>query len=281
MEAILLGCGYSYHQEHFYINSKSGLPSFLFRLQTEGSSVATVQGKMRRVKAGDLLLYQPGDPYELLIEEDREQEGSKISSGDYFLFCRGTWIEEWWTRSSKPACYRIDLNEGILSLWRQLILEKRRMEEEDKELSSYLLKSLCLYLERASAETVLLPSSTFTATRMKRYIEEHATMTFKIADVARHVGLSVSRAVHLFKECFGKTMIQYALEIRLSSAVERMKYSVLTLEQIAESCGFGNYAYFHRAFKEAYGVSPKIFRMGKKTAHIERFDGSGFKSWPD
>jgi AraC family transcriptional regulator of arabinose operon len=261
MDTELLSCGYSYHMETFYIERTSSLPAFLFRIQTEGSCEALVDGKLTRIEAGDLLLYKPGDEYELRIEETDKTDGTTISSGDYFLFCQGAWIEEWWGRTPKAAVSRIELDERLLTLWRQLLLEKRRVEEEDPELCSYLLRALCIYLERASTEKTLLPSRTFTGTRMKRFIEEHATTTFKIEDVARHVGLSVSRAVHLFKECFGKTMIQHALEIRLSLAIERMRYSRMTLEQISLSCGFGSYAYFHRVFKEAYGVSPKTYRL--------------------
>ncbi|MCD1260637.1 helix-turn-helix transcriptional regulator [Paenibacillus athensensis] len=262
METELLACGYSYHMEQFHVSSKGGLNFFLFRLQTEGEAEALIEGRMRPVAPGDLLMFPPGSPYELNIENHREsQPDGKIASGDYYLFCRGTWVQTWWARSVKPNCCRIDLDPRLISLWRQLILEKRRMEDENPELSGYLLRSLCLYLERAATETFAAQGRPFTGTRMKRFIEAHATVTFKVEDVARHVGLSVSRAVHLFKEIFGKTMVQYALEVRLSSAIERMHYSSMSLEHIAESCGFGSYPYFHRVFKEKYGVTPKIYRQ--------------------
>ncbi|WP_373463279.1 helix-turn-helix domain-containing protein [Bacillus sp. SORGH_AS_0510] len=58
----------------------------------------------------------------------------------------------------------------------------------------------------------------------------------------------------------GKTMIEYALEVRLSAALERMKYTTMTLEQIAEDCGFGSYPYFHRVFQKKFGIAPGVFR---------------------
>jgi AraC family transcriptional regulator of arabinose operon len=265
MEIELLTCGYSFHMERFYIMNKGGLPSFLFRLQTEGNCEAMVEGSMRAITSGDLLMYRPGDMYELRVEEQPDQPKAKIASGDYYLFCRGAWIENWWSRSPKPACSRIGLDDKLLSLWRQLILEKLRMEEADPELTEYLLRALCINLERAASETAFQQGRPFTGTRMKRYIEAHASVTFKVDDVASHVGLSVSRAVHLFKEYFGKTMIEYAQEVRLSSAVERMHYSAMTLEQISESCGFGSYPYFHRVFKQKHGISPSLYRQ--KLAH--------------
>ena len=85
---------------------------------------------------------------------------------------------------------------------------------------------------------------------MMRYIEEHATSTFKVEEVAKHVSHSLSRAVHLFKSSIGQTMIVYAIEVRLNAAIERMKYTSMTLEQNAEECGFGTYPYFHKVFRK-------------------------------
>jgi AraC family transcriptional regulator, arabinose operon regulatory protein len=141
------------------------------------------------------------------------------------------------------------------------MIEKRRpASSQNEELTGYLLRALCLTLERAINETVPTFNVPYTVIRMLRYIEEHATSPFKIEDVARHAGLSVSRSVHLFKSSVGKTMIEYALEIRLSAAMERMKYTSLTLEQIAEECGVGSYPYFHKVFHKRYGIAPGVYR---------------------
>lgn len=273
MTATLLVCDYSFHSERFYMTYKNGSPHYLFRLQTEGAARVFVQDRWTAVEAGDLLLIKPGDAYSLLIEEatNAAGRGTAVHSGDYYLYCEGAWIDDWWRRSDKPAIARIDPDEKLISLWQQLILEKRRPAAvESSELTEYLLRALCLYLERAITETAPEQGHSFTAVRMKRYIEEHATRTFKVEEVAQHARLSVSRAVHLFKECFGQTMMEYALELRLAAAVEKMTYTSMTLEQIAQMCGFGGYSYFHRVFKEAYGVAPGQFRGAGKAQPRQR-----------
>jgi AraC family transcriptional regulator of arabinose operon len=258
----ILTCGYSYHSQKFNNSYKEGVPSYLLRLQTEGCCYAQIDGKMTLIETGDLLLFKPSDEYDLRIDEHTNSlQQTLVSSGDYFILCKGEWIDEWWHKSRKPQKIRIAVNERILTLWRQIILEKRRFEDENKEISDYLLRALCLHIDRAISENNSPHGSAFLATRMKSFIEEHAILPLKIKDVAQHVGISVSRAVHLFKECFNKTIIQYAQEIRLSTSVERMAYSYLSLEQIAETSGFGSYSYFHRVFREKYGVSPKTFRL--------------------
>nr|WP_090892995.1 AraC family transcriptional regulator [Evansella caseinilytica] len=247
-------CGYSHHTRGFYSQGTSRLEQYLFRLQTEGFGEATVNKKKLAIQKGDLLLVKPGDYYELKIDSGQ-------SSGDYHLFCEGAWMDEWWGRSPKPTISRIELDEKLLALWQHIIVEKRRPSfEENKELSGYLLQALCLYLERAVNETAQSVSRPYAVTKMMRYIEEHATAMLKIEDVANSAGLSVSRAVHLFKSSVGKTIIEYAQEIRLSTAINQMKYTSMTLEHIAENCGFGNYPYFYRVFKKKYGISPGEYR---------------------
>ncbi|OIJ22282.1 AraC family transcriptional regulator [Anaerobacillus alkalidiazotrophicus] len=248
-------CSYSHHTKGYSSQEdKLGLSGYLFRLQTEGVCDIVLNKKKLTFSKGGLLLAKPGDLYEIHIEGNQ-------NSGDYNLFCEGSWIDEWWNRSVKPTSSQINLDEKVLTLWRHLTIEERRpMSEKNKELSSYLLKALCLSLERAINETTSTGSRPYPVTRMMRYIEEHATTVFKVEDVAQYAGLSVSRAVHLFKSSTGKTIVEYAQEIRLSTAVNQMKYTSMTLEHIADNCGFGTYAYFHRVFKKKYGVSPGEYR---------------------
>lgn len=261
MHTEITMCSYSYHNEPFYTGYSEGLPTYLFRLQTEGMSRALIGGVMTEVRSGELLLYKPGDAYQLAIEPHTNELGqTQVSSADYFLFCRGDFVDNWWKRSARSQKVRIDPDEKLISLWRYIILEKRRFEEENKELSDYLLRSLLLAIDRAIEQSAAPHGRSFMATRMKNFVEEHASSPFKLEDVARHVGLSVSRAGHLFKECFGKSVMQYAQELRLAIAVERMKYSQMTLEQIAETTGFGSYSYFHRVFRDKYGVTPSVYR---------------------
>lgn len=257
MSLRIISCDYSYHRMPFTMGERRPLSSYIFRLQTEGSSRLFVDGQMKHVGVGDLQLFAPGDLYELVMDES---DDGKVVSGDYYLICEGDWVDEWWQRRVRPQCVNIGLDEPLMALWMQIILEKRRVGERNSELLGYLLQAICCYMDRALEAAESTVRGSYAAYRMKRYIEEHASVSFKVEDVARQVGLSSSRAAHLFKEAFGESIMQYAVKVRLAMAVERMKYSSLPLEQVAESCGMGSYPYFHRIFKERYGQSPSEFR---------------------
>jgi AraC family transcriptional regulator of arabinose operon len=261
--AEVLSAGFSKHTKPFHINLMDGLSDYLFRLQTEGSCHAWVEGQLCPILPGDLLLYKPGDPYELVI--GKGDTGVRTESVDYFLFAGGSWIDEWWQRKLVPAKINIPLDESILSVWRQIIHEKRKLRNETKEITDYLLRILCLSFDRVISERAKHPanSSLYAAYQIKDYIERHATEPLTLEQIAGHVGLSVSRAVHLFKAAFGQSMMDYAIEVRLSIACERIEFSAMTLEQAAEAAGFRSYSYFHRTFKSRFGISPKQYRYEK------------------
>ncbi|BBH21753.1 hypothetical protein Back11_30980 [Paenibacillus baekrokdamisoli] len=262
-----MDCGYSYHSQPFQTGFPEGMSNYLFRFQTEGSCEALVDGRMQRIDAGDLLLFKPGDAYVLNmtnLQSGQDITDTAISSGDYYIMCRGPWLDEWWSRKDRPQRVKVVADERWLSIWQALILEKRRFLEEDLELADYLLRSLCLGLDRAIKTQSVLQGKSFIATRMKNFIDEHAGEAFTIQMVADHVGLSVSRTVHLFKECYGMTIIQYTQNVRLSMAAERIKFSRMTLEHIAETCGFGSYSYFFRVFRQKHGISPAAYRDAQR-----------------
>jgi AraC family transcriptional regulator of arabinose operon len=259
----VLSAGYSYHSKPFHVASRRGLRSYLIRFQVEGCCRMLVNGEIEKITPGDLLLFKPGDRYELKIEEEVQHDGKvEISSGDYYFFCRGPWVDEWWSRAPKPQRLKMPLSEHLLHLCRQAILEQRKGKGFGKEIAEYYLRILCLSIERSIQEQRISSGKgkSFLAYEMKNYIEENALSAIRVKDVAEHAGISVSRAVHLFKSTFGQTIMQYAMQIRLSVARERILFSKMSLEQIAETCGFNSYTYFYRVFRARYGMSPKEYR---------------------
>lgn len=246
-------CGYSYHNYHYHNSHRSRYPSYLFRLQTEGIAQVKTGNGYHKVEKGDLLIVKPGENYELFVEKGQQ-------SGDFHLYCEGEWIDKRF--KDAPKLSNIIIDDGILNLWHQLIIEERRPHKErNNELTYYLLSAFCIALERAMKGRKEELHRPYVVTRMMRYIEENATKQgLKVQDVADQCNLSVSRCVHLFKEHLDMTIIDYAQSIRMSTAINQMKYTTMTLENIAQNCGFGSYSYFYRVFKNKFGISPKDYR---------------------
>lgn len=265
----VLHADYAYHYKDYQAQKRKNNYHY-FRVQVQGKCKALVENQITIVNPGELLLYQPGDIVHIMFDEtlvSRRDENKKIPiSGNYFISCSGEWLDEWLKRTGIPRKVKISLSESMLAICREIILEHRRQDKQNevisKQISGHLLQVFCLMVERTYKEISKNQAneSSLPAYRMKEFIVENATRKFRLEDVARDAGLSISRAVHLFKAVFQQTIMQYALEVRLSIACEYIQFTDMTLESIAELSGFGSYTYFHRAFRERYGISPKQYR---------------------
>jgi len=256
--------GYSVHRKPFFNLQKSVSSLLLLRLQVKGNCRVSLNGRPYEVGPGDLIFSKPSETYQLTVDASPGKE-----SADYYLFCEGEWIERWLAQGGFPDCVRIEVNDDILSLWRRLIDEKRNLREDNSELMDYLLKALCLTLERSIRRRAGHDASSdlYMPYRIKRYVEQHATEPLTLEEIAKQHGISVSSASHLFKKTFKLSIIRYAVEVRLAVAVERILHTELPLEHISESCGFRSYPYFCRAFRSRYRIPPSQYRTDHRASH--------------
>ncbi|GFN31606.1 helix-turn-helix domain-containing protein [Paenibacillus xylaniclasticus] len=252
---------YSKHRLPFRHYFGEGLDTYIVRLQVEGMCQALVDGKLTTIRPGHLLLFQPGDIYDLRIGIGEQEH---VMSGDYYIMSNGPGMQEWWELKKRPTLTTIVEDNRIKSVWHQIVLEKRRLDGGSSFIVTSLVWTLLSLIDRAIEETPDEQSpGAHHALRMRQYVEEHAYGELKLDDVAQHTGLSVSRAVHLFKAHFGVSIIGYAQQLRLARAVKLLDHSALSLEQIALDTGLGSYAYFHRLFRSQYGISPGAYRKRK------------------
>ncbi|MBR2023023.1 MAG: helix-turn-helix domain-containing protein [Clostridia bacterium] len=75
-------------------------------------------------------------------------------------------------------------------------------------------------------------------------------------------GYAEDYARALFKEMTGKTPIRFLTEIRIKHACFLIDVyaNSLSLAQIAEQCGYLDYVYFSKQFKEIMGISPREYK---------------------
>ena len=73
-------------------------------------------------------------------------------------------------------------------------------------------------------------------------------------------GISKSHFILSFKLYVGCTPHEYLLQYRLRQSKRLLLSSDLTVEQIAEDCGFNSASHFARAFRQETDISPTAFR---------------------
>lgn len=88
------------------------------------------------------------------------------------------------------------------------------------------------------------------------FIREHLGEELTVQRLAETFYLSRYYLMHRFKEVYGCTVHQYIRQKRLQQASEQIRQGVPVLKA-AEEAGFGDYSVFLRAFRGAYGCSPR------------------------
>lgn len=92
------------------------------------------------------------------------------------------------------------------------------------------------------------------------FIAENYTRTLNNTAIGNKFGYHPNYINRLFVKQTGLSLHRYILNFRISQAVTQLFYTKLSLSEIAQSCGFPDYAYFSRVFKQQHGISPSEYR---------------------
>ena len=82
--------------------------------------------------------------------------------------------------------------------------------------------------------------------------------------MADYIGINESYLSHIFKKEYGKSLITYLNEYRILQAQQLIASSNASLNLIAESVGYINYAYFSKVFKSVTGINAIDFKASIK-----------------
>jgi transcriptional regulator GlxA family with amidase domain len=85
---------------------------------------------------------------------------------------------------------------------------------------------------------------------------QNITKDWTLQDLADMSGYSSSRFSALYSERYGISPIEQLIALRIQAAKDLLKYSNMTITDIAEETGFSSIHYFSRKFKQATGMSP-------------------------
>lgn len=92
------------------------------------------------------------------------------------------------------------------------------------------------------------------------YIQKNYCNPIKVSDIAGYVSLNRSYLSTLFQNHMGMTLQSYISNCRITRAVTLLSITDLSVESIAESCGYKDPLVFSKAFKNVKGITPTGFR---------------------
>ena len=99
--------------------------------------------------------------------------------------------------------------------------------------------------------------------RAQRYIEERCHQPILVDEVVRALGTNRMTLGKKFHRHLGVGCKEYILKRRIEYACGQLREGALSVDQVAEACGFSSSSYFSRVFKKIAQNTPGRIRSGR------------------
>lgn len=101
--------------------------------------------------------------------------------------------------------------------------------------------------------------------RMREYINQNFTKEVTASNVAKSAGLSMSRALHLFKEETGMSLSNFITKLRIDYGKYLLLNTDVNIAHLANEVGFYDQSHFTKYFKKFERITPSRFRLKYKS----------------
>ena len=100
--------------------------------------------------------------------------------------------------------------------------------------------------------------------QLSEYISQNLDKRLTLSAVASQCFYNPSYFSRVFKDRFGMTLVDYIARERTGRAAQLLAETDMTVESVADECGFGDKTALYRAFTRIYGKTPSDYRADCK-----------------
>ena len=97
-------------------------------------------------------------------------------------------------------------------------------------------------------------------TGITRYLQEHLAEEISLSVLAEQFHLNPQYISQLFKSEIGVNFLVYLTNIRMERAKKLLLSTALSIAEVAEQSGYGDYRVFTKVFKKSEGITPSQYR---------------------
>lgn len=98
---------------------------------------------------------------------------------------------------------------------------------------------------------------------VRDHLRVHYREDMSLEKLARMAGMTPNYFSRRFKQFYGRTPIDYQLDLRMRHACALLRTADRKLSNIASAVGFSDVYYFSRLFKRRIGISPGQYRQAQ------------------
>ena len=158
------------------------------------------------------------------------------------------------------------LSQPLLDYWQSTLTEIPQLFDRGARLLTYRVQAMLMdaaaeVLESSRLDQMVTADSAYQQLKPALdFMDRHFLENPPLAEIAETVYLAPNYFHRKFSGTFHVTPFEYMLLRRLNLGRQLLLSTDLTLERIAERCGFYGAFHFSKLFKKHCGLSPKEFR---------------------
>lgn len=96
--------------------------------------------------------------------------------------------------------------------------------------------------------------------QLREFIDSHLDQPLSLGQLAAISSLSEYHFARMFSQSFGLPPHRYVLKQRLRQAAQMLRFSQLSLIEIALNCGFASASHLSNRFRQAFNATPSQYR---------------------
>ena len=233
-------------------------------LTTGGVGDVEVDGVPCKVRKGLVAFSRPGDVCTVLKDKGLTSI-ELIFERDFvlsFLHDRHFLDDLPYFASNRPSPYvqlDVTLYNKIKDLYKKIQLELT-LSRNIHLIRAMLYEVLALLLNANPVRSWQRDSSEPRITRFCELVNEHFKTETGVEFYAKQLKVSTNYLNRMVRETLGQSSKGYILSRSMEEACRMLRYTTLTVKEVAHCLGFDNTSYFIRIFTKIIGKTPQKFR---------------------
>ncbi|MFS0881350.1 AraC family transcriptional regulator [Metabacillus niabensis] len=242
-------------------------PLLLFQYTISGFGHLDIDEKTYKIMPGYAFMVEiPSDHIYYLPEESNSWEF-------YYILVRPTGIIHHWNElvGKIGRVIKINNDHSVISLLQNIFHAASRQQITDGYRAASIVYQFIMELFRFSDEHKKMKSNwPVKIQKAVEKMEKDYAYIQSLEEIAIEVEISKYHFIRIFKQSTGYTPIEYLTKVRMEKAVNLLRQSELTIDEIAKLIGYSNGSYFIKVFRKWLGFSPGEFRDGKDIASVNQ-----------
>lgn len=242
-----------------HTSRRSGLSSYLYFLVEAGSGTLEYNGQKYMLSAGDMVFIDCLKPY----AHESSKEDMWTLRWCHFNGIGMTEIyKKYLERGGQPVFQSSEIKKYVDLLMNLYIVAEGQEYVRDMKINVLLSELLMRLMEDSwNPDRVL----NFSAKRMelqniKKYLDDHYMEKITLDQLSADFFINKQYLSKIFRETYGMTVVNYLNQKRITQAKHFLRFTNLSMEEIAAKIGMTDANYFSRCFLKIEGVRPSEFR---------------------